>query len=682
MYIKFLDIKFLLVAWLFVTLLAGRSALGQLQSAELEAWLTELQQLVPLRVTECTQEREKQLAQAADAVERWAIETARFGQNRNAESVIAEVERLAAAQQNVDEALTRLLELRSAFAASLEPSDAAAARRAEILAFLKMTSGLIDLSGRMRYQMRDALDTAAYRVASRNDLRDRLIDALSWYKSDVGADVMAAALFDPPPRAENNAVPATPALKSKLLQFIATSGQASQVYILAEFVRDRQTPPEVAVRAAAAIQELGLPQDPRPENSRDNLPAPAITAAELHGLLARIPEDRLASDTKASRNALLKWLAERRQVGLESETYRLGTFEVQPGDWLLMRNPSPYNLFTDLSPGLFTHVGVVAMETGSDGRRRMVLVDLPERGAKIPATNVEIYVQRSLHYLFLRHPDPVVAAKMAQAATSIIGNDCVFDLNFRTDRVLPLKGKPLRGQKIHTFCTGLLLLCSQETTLARERLFPIPECVGSPRMAENLAKMGVSIGQDFVSPTSALFSPELQIAGRVSPYYDPGRQIEEGVFDHFSLRLREGTLELSLDTFQAMRLKLAEAAKNNPSLAKALASAANVSAEMDLVAAARTGAVVETLDEIAFGNSRQFRDTWFALTCGPLEQLPAQGYTAEQIAQYRTLRQKDGDLFRRMEAGAVSPRNARITLVDRFLAQGRGELDKRFFTAK
>jgi hypothetical protein len=49
-----------------------------------------------------------------------------------------------------------------------------------------------------------------------------------------------------------------------------------------------------------------------------------------------------------------------------------------------MRNPSPYNLFTDLSPGLFTHVGVITAETGSDGIRRMVVVDLPERGERMP----------------------------------------------------------------------------------------------------------------------------------------------------------------------------------------------------------------------------------------------------------------------------------------------------------
>ena len=54
-----------------------------------------------------------------------------------------------------------------------------------------------------------------------------------------------------------------------------------------------------------------------------------------------------------------------------------------------MRNPSPYNLFTDISPGLFTHVGVVASETGDDGVARIVLVDLPERGSRMPATKVD-----------------------------------------------------------------------------------------------------------------------------------------------------------------------------------------------------------------------------------------------------------------------------------------------------
>ncbi len=84
--------------------------------------------------------------------------------------------------------------------------------------------------------------------------------------------------------------------------------------------------------------------------------------------------------------------------------------------------PLAYNLFTDLAPGLFTHVGVLAWEEGTDGVRRLVVVDLPERGTKIPATNVDLFLQRTLNYVFLRHKDPQVAAQMGQAAADCIGN--------------------------------------------------------------------------------------------------------------------------------------------------------------------------------------------------------------------------------------------------------------------
>ncbi len=66
--------------------------------------------------------------------------------------------------------------------------------------------------------------------------------------------------------------------------------------------------------------------------------------------------------------------------------------------------------------------------------------------------------------------------------------------------------------------------------------------------------------------------------------YDPRREVEEAVFDHFAIRCQTGTLIQSPDTTQAIRTKLAEASKENPLLAQALAATANVSANMDLVA--------------------------------------------------------------------------------------------------
>src|SRR5690606_15936096 len=157
---------------------------------------------------------------------------------------------------------------------------------------------------------------------------------------------------------------------------------------------------------------------------------------------------------RPARQDLLAWLAVRADRGVIGDSYRVGDFEVQAGDWLLMRNPSPYNMFTDIAPGLFTHVGVVATETGSDGKRRFVIVDLPERGERIPATNVDAYLPRTLHFVFLRHRNPAIGEQMGRAAEEMIGNETQFDLTFRTSRVLEMKGKPLKGARIHTYCAG------------------------------------------------------------------------------------------------------------------------------------------------------------------------------------------------------------------------------------
>ncbi len=195
---------------------------------------------------------------------------------------------------------------------------------------------------------------------------------------------------------------------------------------------------------------------------------------------------------------MLAWLAARNEHGLEENTYRIGNFDVRPGDWLLMRNPSPYNLFTDLAPGLFTHVGVVTLETGSDGKRRMVVVDLPERGTSMPATNVETFLDRTLNYVFLRIPDADAAVKMGNAAAAMIGNPTQFDMNFRTDRIASLKGKPLRGEKINTYCAGLLLLCALQTALpGREEFFPITETAAGGHTQEKSGEVGAIAGQRF-----------------------------------------------------------------------------------------------------------------------------------------------------------------------------------------
>jgi hypothetical protein len=232
---------------------------------------------------------------------------------------------------------------------------------------------------------------------------------------------------------------------------------------------------------------------------------------------------------------------------------------------------------------------------------------------------------------------------------------------------------------VHTYCAGFLLLCAQETSAPREDFFPIHENPASEKCLENLAKLGLSIGDDFVSPTSAVFSPRLELVGLREPMYSPGREVKESVYDAFARQMIAGELTPAPDLFQSLRATVAGAAKTNPWLAQLLAKTNNVSAYMDLESAAKTAAVIETLDQIAAATSEDFHAAMFALTSGPLEELKAQGASAEQLQQVAQLQTRHADLLARAESGEIGPRELRIALVEYYRALGRRRLDERFF---
>jgi hypothetical protein len=649
-------------------------------SDDLARWLEFADRQLPRSAEGYRTSPPKTFQQSANAIEQWAAHLGRFENVQTSDAILVTLERLMLTKQRVDRWLEEALALRSEFV----PIQPVGARRAAIRSYLQTESQLIDLSGRLRFVLMEALNFAAFRFASQPADRERLIDLCIEQKSSIGADVMSVALFDPPGGTANRAQPATPEVKAKLLKLIAVTRQLDLVPRVAEFARSLQTTPPLVVAAAETLREVGMPQPERPGEHEEGLPKPAIEPRELHEVLAKIPDAQLSPEEDSRRDDLLAWLEVRMTKGLTEETYRLGSFEVQPGDWLLMRNPSPYNLFTDLSPGLFTHVGVVALEEGTDGIRRMVIVDLPEQGNKMPATSVEVFLRRTLHYVFLRHDDPQAARKMGETAVAVIGNPTEFDLNFRTSRVIELKGKPLAGQKIRTYCAGLLYLCAQETDCPCQEFFPLEEGAAGGRTAENLAKLGMSMGKDFVSPTGALFSPRLKIVGRREPMYDPRREVEEAIFDHFALGLEQRTLSVSPDLYQSLRMKLAEASKDNPVLAQAIAHAAGVSTELDLVAAARAAAVVETLDEVAYSNSGDYRLSVPAITVrGSLEEwVKQQNMNAGELEKLKALRRRHADLVSRLDRERMTPRQLRQELVKYYIERGKTQIDQRFFAKK
>lgn len=658
----------------------GQTSLGQKKSGkdfrpEVESLLKSLENALPKKAAGLRQGVSNQVTVIAQNIEASAAKLAAMDNLRKPEQFVRRATELVALKTGVDTFLAQAVALRL----PLTALPAGPSRRATASQYLQVISTLIDLSGRLRYLLYDVIYDVTFEVADQPLALDRLIAMLFEAQSSIGAAVVSDFLFDPPSDNTYGAVPTDPATKGRILELLKVAGSLDLLPMTARFVRDSQMPAELTIAAVETIRRLGLPQDPRPGED-PTLPRPAITAEELLKILGRINRQQLDHVLTHRLENLIEWLTYRSQHGLQDEWYNLGLSQVRPGDWLLMRNPSPYNLFTDLSPGLFTHVGVVASETSRDGRRRMVLVDLPERGTKLQATNIDIFVQRTLHYMVLRHHDPKVAQTMGQRARSAIGVSAKFDLNFRTDRILALHGQPLAGKTIHTYCAGLLLLCAQESGISRDHFFPITEHAASGKTVENLAQLGLSFGNDFVSPTGALFSSHFSIVNHRPPMYEPQREIEEAIYDYFANQMRDQILVPSPTMTQSLRLKLAEAARNNPLLTRALAKAAGVHENTDLVAAAKASAVVETLDEISKENSSQFLQGRRSIRSQKIAGSPIHNFPPEEIARIESYRQKHASLFREWRARELSPRDLRIALVEFYIKAGKRQLDARFFS--
>jgi hypothetical protein len=171
----------------------------------------------------------------------------------------------------------------------------------------------------------------------------------------------------------------------------------------------------------------------------------------------------------------------------------------------------------------------------------------------------------------------------------------------------------------------------------------------------------------------------MRLVARRDPLYDPGREVEDAVFDHFARLVVEQPLTPTADLFQTLRLKVAQASRTNPLLAQALAKAANVNENMDLVAAARAGALIETLDEIAYGNGRQFREAWIAVTSGSDDALSREGLSVEELQLLGALRARHAELRRGFEDRRLTLPDVRKELVRGYTERGKRELEERCF---
>jgi len=618
---------------------------------------------LPRSAQQCDAERAERLHGLIREVELQIANRVTVRETDDVAAILSRVKLMSPAVPETEARLQKLLTLRTQFVSE----DMKPAARS----YLRMTTDVIDLLGRLRVLLAEVVEEATYRLELDSAAFGKLVTTVEAQPTAIAALTLSYALLNPD--AETGIAPFSQEIKQRVLGLLDKTLPGESVITLVEMLRQKESA-ALKVAAAETLLKIGLPQDWRPGQG-SHLPKPEITAKELHGILQKTTVAPGRDTLKQRKEKLLSQLAARQSRGVTQDTFRVNGFDLREGDWFLMRNPSPYNRFTDLSPGLFTHVGVVATEVGRDGVRRFVIVDLPERGSRIPATNVDTYLRQTLHYVFLRHEDAETQRLMGRAAADMIGNGTQFDLTFKTDRVRDLEGTNLKGQRVHTYCAGFLLLCALQTKRPESEFFPIKEAPAGGHTLANLQRMGLSIGKDFVSPTGALFSKQMSIVGQCKPLYEPGREIKEAVYDHFAECMREKTYEASLDTKQKLVQSLAKLSKQNALLARVLARANNVSEHMDLVSAARAAAAVEALDQVANAHARAFHVALDAIMYGPGERA-----SERRVELYRESQRRHATLLSRWQQQKISYRELRSSLVEYYRDEGRRELEAKFFS--
>lgn len=631
--------------------------------------ITQLENLAPLQLTDYESERISQLESIARNLNAESARLCKQCAVVAPQQIFNGARHMSNLRQRTDTLLHRMLEHRLLFAD--QPKDEKLLEH--VRQYLTAMTALVDLCGRMNEHYAGILRDASFMADRFRDGYIQLAELLRADESGIGVAVLAWSLTEP---AEPLPAPQQEVLDSfrrVLLVQMYQKGRPEVIPVLAELLRS-QAHPQWRLVAAEAIMRIGLPQDPLP--TADEADRPSITAGELVDTLTTL-RPLLPTALQARFQTVYQWAKARSQAGLSEPELVFGGVSIQPGDWILLRNSSPYNSCTSLAPGLFTHVGVAALHQGEDGKRRLVVVDVTERKRWIDGDNVDKDLASAIHYCVLRHEDPQVGKRMGEVAATLIGNEMEFDLTFDTAKVAALRGQDLRGKKIVTYCAGLLLLCAQETGLPREEFFPIPETPLPGNGRANFESLGLSFGDDLLSPTGSLFARRMKVIAFSKPMFDPVREVQQRVFDHFPKAMQEKILKPRANLYQQLRLELAEFARSRSTLKQLIAAAANINPDTDLVAAAKAAIVVETIDEVAFGAGEAYERAMQALTAGPLETL--QDLPPDQIQQITQLREQHSDLWQQLQSGTRFPRDIIDDLIDFYAEQGCREMDRRFF---
>ena len=187
----------------------------------------------PRQVFDCDAPHLRAVDELADALELWAARLIWTQDELGSAEILQRIEQLVMAKKRVDVCLRERVSLRKSFAAV----ESSPSRRAQLRHYLRIVSRTIDLSGRLRYLIRDAIDSATYVLESTPTSFHQLIDLLTRHRVQTGAEVLAYVLFDPLPGAGSHPFPDE--TKERVLRLIDAVHVPSSMADLCSVCRNR-----------------------------------------------------------------------------------------------------------------------------------------------------------------------------------------------------------------------------------------------------------------------------------------------------------------------------------------------------------------------------------------------------------------------------------------------------------
>ena len=404
--------------------------------------------------------------------------------------------------------------------------------------------GLEDLLSRLMLLERDAAGVLGDDLADAPESLLALTELFIAKKSSAAALEMAFNLVDPMPhrdeipRSVSQATPQDPittetVLRRRLIDLVRISGQTNLLEELALLTEADGVDPLARLLAARCIEQFGVPQLARLTQPVE-VPQSTVTARRIATAIERVRPSLPPSLQTDASSLALRLQSKAVQGAAPSETMRVMGIHFQRGDWILLREATPFTVASSLHPQCYHRIALVAHEAGTDGLGRLVVIDHTNNRLGVQVSSLDNWIafvqEHTIAWCVLRPVDALLSQMIEQSALSLaVVRSSARESNERSSVF----------QDRSCFSSGLAVTRSAlaATGVNPAIFFPLQESSPEGILGDNLKRLGVDLPDSFCSPTGLLLSKAcIPIAMKIQAF-DSRCGIRSAVFEYFDRSL-------------------------------------------------------------------------------------------------------------------------------------------------